>query len=230
ETIDLALFPDGLGFLKLPYVIEHTESERRLDLIEAEGLAGDLRELVGASFVDELGAAHAEYGSALGITAALDAPAPTRVADSLREMQGALRSYVLQVLAHAESGDDALEAVRAALRPIDAMRAAIGRRSSRGGAGAPGEAPAEGPDGGDAGGGEGGGNEGGGSSGGGGSEGGGSGGSEGGGGSEGADLGSSPLERRYRYFMRGPWLLACRAQRPVGSRCSGRRRGCARHP
>ncbi|MCU0686655.1 MAG: hypothetical protein MUF34_31145 [Polyangiaceae bacterium] len=160
EALDQVLFPDGLGFLKAPYVVEHTESERRLDLLETEGRGEALRALVGPVFVDELVVAHGEYGKALGITAAPEAVAPpVRVAEPLREMQAALRSYTLQLLAHAESDDEALEAVRAALRPIASMRTAIDRRASRGGGAEPGEVPAEGPvgegDGGDDDGGEG---------------------------------------------------------------------------
>ena len=140
EAIDAMLFPGGLGFLKAPYVVEHTESQRRLDLIASEGLGDDLRWLVGPIFVEELAAAHADYGRALGITAALSPspPAPTRVAEPLREMQGALRSYALQLLAHAETGGEASEAVWSALRPIDALRSMAGRRSSRGAAPGPG--------------------------------------------------------------------------------------------
>lgn len=146
EVLDAALFPAGLGFLKAPYVVEHTESQWRLDLLETEGRGDELRALVGPLFVDELVVAHGEYGKALGITAAPEAvAAPARVAQPLREMQAALRSYTLQLLAYAESDDEALEAVRAALRPIASMRTAVDRRASRGGGVEPGEVPAEGP-------------------------------------------------------------------------------------
>jgi hypothetical protein len=135
ERLDGLLFPGGLAFLKSPYVVEHSESQRRLDLMAAEGVEGDLRELVGTVFVDELVAAHGEYGKALGITAPPEAPPPaTRVAEPLRAMQAALRAYALQVVAYAATGERELEAARAALRPIDAFRASSGRRATRGGA------------------------------------------------------------------------------------------------
>ncbi len=145
EAIGALLFPQGLTFLKAPYLVEHTESQRRLDLVAAEGLGDELRALVGPLFVDELAAAHEAYGKALGITAALEAPAlPARVAEPLREMQIALRSYTLQLLAHAETGDEALAAVGAALRPLDLLRARVVRRAARGGVVEP-EAPVEAP-------------------------------------------------------------------------------------
>jgi hypothetical protein len=134
ERIDALLFSDGLSFLKSPYLVQHSESERRLALIASEGVEGDLRELVGPTFVDELRAAHGEYGRALGITAPSEAKAPARVGEPYRAMQAALRGYVLQLVAYAATGPSALEAVRAALLPIDAFRAASGRRASRGGA------------------------------------------------------------------------------------------------
>ncbi|MCU0686863.1 MAG: hypothetical protein MUF34_32220 [Polyangiaceae bacterium] len=137
ERIDALLFPNGLSFLKSPYLVQHSESERRLALIGSEGIADDLHELVGPLFVDELRAAHGEYGRALGITAPAETKAPARVGEPFRAMQAALRGYALQLVAYAATSPAALEAVRAGLRPLDAFRAASERRASRGGVAEP---------------------------------------------------------------------------------------------
>jgi hypothetical protein len=141
-----AVFAGGLGFLKLPYLAEHSESQRRLALIESEGVAGEMRELAGAALIEALRAAHDEYGRVLGITAVIEAPALSlRVSELLREMQAALRAYTLQLAAYAAAGDEAFEAVRTALEPIDALRARARRRTAR--AASPGaEGPSEGGD------------------------------------------------------------------------------------
>jgi hypothetical protein len=132
--LDALLFPEGLSFLKSPYPVQHTESDRRLALIASEGVEGELRELVGPVFVDELRVAHGEYGRVLGITVPTEAKTPARVAEPFRAMQVALRGYLLQMVAYAATGPTALEAVQVALRPLDTFRAASERRSSRGGA------------------------------------------------------------------------------------------------
>ncbi|HEU4410357.1 MAG TPA: hypothetical protein VFS43_34200 [Polyangiaceae bacterium] len=132
-----AIFAGGLGFLKLRYVAEYAESQRRLDVIESDGLGGEVRELAGAALFEALRAAHDAYGRVLGITEPLGAEAPSRVAELLREVQAALRAYALQLAAYAAAGDEALEAVRVALRPIDEVRALAERRAARGARDAP---------------------------------------------------------------------------------------------
>ncbi|MCK6551344.1 hypothetical protein L6R52_36250 [Myxococcota bacterium] len=62
------LFPDGLGFLKLAYVEEWAESDKRMRQIDDQKLEGPLERLVGRDFVEQLGRAHATYGPVLGIT------------------------------------------------------------------------------------------------------------------------------------------------------------------
>lgn len=137
ERLDALIFPDGLSFLKSPYLVEHSESERRLALVSSERVEGELRELVGPIFVDGLQAAHGEYGKALGITARSETKAPPRVGEPLRAMQVALRGYTLQMVAYAATSPSALEAVQVALRPLDAFRAASERRAGRSGAAEP---------------------------------------------------------------------------------------------
>ncbi|HEU4405886.1 MAG TPA: hypothetical protein VFS43_11520 [Polyangiaceae bacterium] len=125
EALVAALFPDGLAFLHLPYLEQHAESERRLARCVAEGLDPSLRALVGSTFVDALVEAHAAYGRALGVGAPpAEGGRELRVIEALRGVQAALRSYVLQLLAFADDEPAAVEAVRSALLPLDALRGA----------------------------------------------------------------------------------------------------------
>lgn len=126
------LFPTGLDFLRLPFLAEHAQSERRVKIIESEALRADLDHLVGEVFMDELLAAHAAYGEALGITKATLATTPEPAIDEpLRVLSQAIVAYALQVVAFAALPGN-LEAARRALQPIDEFRAAAGRRAHSG--------------------------------------------------------------------------------------------------
>jgi hypothetical protein len=126
------LFPTGLDFLRLPFLAEHAQSERRVKIIGNESLRADLDHLVGEVFMDELFAAHAAYGDALGITKATVAITPEPAIDEpLRMLSQAIVAYALQVVAFAALPGN-LEEARRALQPIDEFRAAAGRRASSG--------------------------------------------------------------------------------------------------
>ncbi|MCX4242317.1 hypothetical protein [Paraliomyxa miuraensis] len=127
------LFPTGLDFLTLSYPAEHAQSERRLQIIEAEGLRDDLDHLVGESFIDELLEAHAAYGEALGITKPAEAPeAKELLVEPLRELGEAIVTYSLQIIAFAALSPDNLAPAKRALLPIDQFRAAASRRNAAG--------------------------------------------------------------------------------------------------
>ncbi len=127
EALVASLFPDGLAFLHLPYLEQHAESERRLARCVAEGFDASLRELVGSTFVDALVKAHKAYGRALGVGVSRGGGGREVPAlESLRDVQTALRSYVLQLLAFADDEPSAVDAVRAALQPVGAPRGAAG--------------------------------------------------------------------------------------------------------
>lgn len=135
STLLARLYPDGLGFLKLPWIEEHAESERRLQIVEEEELREDLEELVGEPFVAELFEAHDAYGEALGITVA-QPPAPeVSMVEPLRAMVQHISDYALQVLAFGKLDPDKAVAARRALAPIDAFRQAASKRGSGGAAG-----------------------------------------------------------------------------------------------
>lgn len=125
------LFPDGFGFLALPFDNQWAESQQRIELIESAELEEDIADLVGQWVLDELRAAHAEYGEVLGITNPKAATTgPVRIGDALRELQGAMSGYGLQLVAAAHADPELLGIVRKALRPIDDLRAAQARRAT----------------------------------------------------------------------------------------------------
>ncbi len=135
ELLD-TLSPNGREWLKLVYEAEWAESTKRLGWIEERGLAKDINELAGPEFLVEVKAAHAEYGIALGVTAAAPVAVGINLAEPLRTLSRSIGRYALAVVTMA--GDDAasIAAVRRALRPIDDLREGQARRA-RAGAAAP---------------------------------------------------------------------------------------------
>lgn len=134
QALIQAIFPDGLGFLKLTYEREWAESQRRIDLIHNQGIDAEVGDLAGRLFFSRLTEAHRAYGKALGITAAAAAPAATRsLAAGLRKLTDAMGGYVLQLLANFDPADaNELAALRSALQPIDNFRARAASRDHGG--------------------------------------------------------------------------------------------------
>lgn len=125
-------FGEGLGFLKLEYIAEHAESEKRLQWITGV-VETDLARLVGANYVENLRAAHRAYGEVLGITAPVDAAQEAKLAEPLRALSDAIGNYSMQVIAwysnldaKAEGYAANVELVKKALAPIDKLRDAQG--------------------------------------------------------------------------------------------------------
>lgn len=119
RTLLATLYPDGLRFTRLPTREEWAESEKRLTLIQRDHLAPRIVALGGAPFLDYLRTAHAAYGVALGITVEKDVVTAPLLGDQRRDVLGALRSYVLQVVAYGDrdEGDSKAIAERL-LRPL----------------------------------------------------------------------------------------------------------------
>jgi len=118
------LFPNGKGFLTLPYAAEWTESQKRLDRIEKEGLAEELSRLCGADVVEELRQAHREYGKAVGkVLQGAGEVDTVGLREPLQRLTRTIEDYCIKVLATAEPDDPATEqAVRKALKPIEIIR------------------------------------------------------------------------------------------------------------
>src|SRR5207244_1618611 len=115
----------------------YMESRKRLQRIADDGLGADIERYAGADFIKEVHRAHAVLGRAIGAT---DAPAAedekeetSDLGDLIRKANNAISNYALQVVAWHNDGDDEVRtAARAALRPIDDVRAAQARRSGSG--------------------------------------------------------------------------------------------------
>ncbi len=90
-----ALFPDGTGFLKLPFEQEWAQIDRRVALLKSEGLDKQIAKLGGTAFVVHLEEAHRAYGKALGLTAVPAASSgPVVLGDPLAMFSSALRTLV----------------------------------------------------------------------------------------------------------------------------------------
>lgn len=144
-TLRKRLFPSGLAFLKLTYRIQWSESQTRLELIDREGLGASVDELAGKVFLPALRQAHENYGRALGMTEALKQPAGApRVRGALDAFFGALRTYVVKVLATVEADVPATQSTADALLAPLAAWTPTAKRSGKADAPA-GEAPAPEP-------------------------------------------------------------------------------------
>lgn len=114
------LYPDGLRFTRLPAREEWAESDKRLTLMERDGLAPLIDALGGTPFLEHLRSAHSAYGVALGITAEKPVePTAPLLGDQRRDLLGALRSYVLQVVAYGDRDEGGSKALAEhLLRPL----------------------------------------------------------------------------------------------------------------
>lgn len=133
------VYPDALGFTKLPYRIEWQESKVRIDAIRREGHEKTFKVLGGTAFFDAITEAHDAYGTTLGITAPLSVEATKKVRERLDGALAALRDYVNRVSAHAEPDDAESQALAdALLQPLTVWEA-----THHAAAADEGEAPAE---------------------------------------------------------------------------------------
>jgi len=114
------VFADGLRFLQLAYKQEWAESDTRLLRIASEKHDATIVALGGGAFIDEVRAAHAEYGEALGITKAPEKPdVAANLRDALNAFLNALRTYVVRVSAHVDEDDaDSSELATRLLQPL----------------------------------------------------------------------------------------------------------------
>lgn len=88
------LFPDGLAFLKLPYIAEHAESQRRVDVIEERKLGATIDGLAGRELLAAVQGARHSHGEGLGITKAGAARQAVPALDEpLRKLTAAIGAY-----------------------------------------------------------------------------------------------------------------------------------------
>jgi hypothetical protein len=119
------VFPDALGFTKLPYRVEWQQSKLRLDAITREGHDKTFNQLGGAAFLANLLEAQEAYGKALNITVPVEIEATGEVRVRLLAALAAVRDYVNRVAAYAEPdvpGSD--ELAEALLLPLSVWESA----------------------------------------------------------------------------------------------------------
>ncbi len=130
ERLLSILAADGLVILKLPYKEQWASMKARLDEVRAQGLDGDLVELAGRAFVDDVRLRFADYGRVLGLTHPLAADAQLNQGELLRAAQQRVTEYVIQMFASIDpERPETTATALSALRPIaDARDAALAAR------------------------------------------------------------------------------------------------------
>lgn len=125
RALEAKIFPDGLRFTQLPFRSQWVESQARLGLIDKEGLAELIRTLGGELLLSAVRRAHGDFGRALGLTEVPDEPeAAPQMREGMDQLGSCVRRYVLQVTAHADSGEPGAEALAdALLAPLKTWKA-----------------------------------------------------------------------------------------------------------
>ena len=123
--VDL-LLARGLGFTQAAYV-DQAEAMRTLDaLVQREQLGPDLDQLVGAELMSALRAVQAEYYAMVEARTLRARGSAVNLSELNRQLKQAIERYLFGVIASLRDDDpDSLARVRAALRPIDALRELI---------------------------------------------------------------------------------------------------------
>lgn len=131
ELITL-LFPEGLGFLNLPYIDQLAQMEILLGRIDDEKLAHDLDALCGPEFLRHFRAVLPRYRAMVqGGLQRLDENENLR--DHRVKLSAAIVDYATKIAAtYDEEDPKSLERIRSALRPIDVLRAQATRRPGGG--------------------------------------------------------------------------------------------------
>jgi hypothetical protein len=96
------LFGEGMTFINLSYKEEWTQSETRLKAIADGGYEAVITEMGGGPLLENLKRAHAAYGDVLGITAPVEEEDNPEVRENLLKLIGAIKEYVVKVVAWAD--------------------------------------------------------------------------------------------------------------------------------
>jgi len=108
------IFPDAISFTRLPYKVQWTESQARLDSIANESHEETFAVLGGSSFLAELYRTHKAYEEALRPLLALDED-PRNRHEELAAALVALRQYVSRVASFSDQNVAGSEALSSAL-------------------------------------------------------------------------------------------------------------------
>jgi hypothetical protein len=130
------LFPERLTFTQGDMDTQWNVTDEMLNTIESEGLGDDLDRIAGPEFLSEVRLAHEAYGKVLGISKAVAVARPDGAAnhlDLLAALSSAMGEYAFQLAALASSSASAeplRAAARAALAPLDELRATAAARKA----------------------------------------------------------------------------------------------------
>jgi hypothetical protein len=116
-----ALSPKEREWLKLPLTAEWSESEKRLNRIDREGLAADINALAGPEFLVEVRRAHEAFGTALRVTQPPLEATNVDLAEPLRALARAIARYSLVIASTVDHDPTSLAAARKALEPIELL-------------------------------------------------------------------------------------------------------------
>lgn len=120
-----ALFSAGLKFTQIGFKLEWSESQTRLDLIDAAKLDASFAALGGEAFLTTIKVAHTAYGEALGLTKAKTEVAQPSLREPLDAFLAALRVYVVRVSAHVDpEHPGSAELAKRLLGPVAKWRSA----------------------------------------------------------------------------------------------------------
>ncbi len=119
RVLDL-LLPDGLAWVRREPLVVWNESDKRVKWMGGKRTAADLRALSGAErFVAAIGREHEALGAVAGITHERPAPpASPGAADERGAMLAAMKSLVIQVVAHVNHVSAAAALGARLLRPL----------------------------------------------------------------------------------------------------------------
>lgn len=146
------LFPDALGFLRLPHEAEWVESDKRLRSVDKLGLLSDLDAIAGSEFLVEVRRTHDQYSRALGRKSdgsplheaernvkdrdkdrdkdPRDSSESLAVRDQRLHLARCISAYAVKVLALTPDDVKDYQAVKRWLAPLAAYQRAESRRSN----------------------------------------------------------------------------------------------------
>ena len=133
KRVATLLFGQGMDLTRLPFP-EQAEHMRRITrMIEQEGLADALAELVGEDFTAALADASLRYQAMIERRAMRERGASINMREVNVALQQAIQDYMISLLSMIRDDDpDNVAAIRTALRPVDALREQLAGRGRAG--------------------------------------------------------------------------------------------------
>jgi hypothetical protein len=132
ELVQELFGPDGLSFLKETYPVQWSTADTILKRIDDDNLHIDIDRIAGKEFLVNIRAQHKAYGAMVQSLLLREKSAGVNLAEHVRAMGRAIVDYATRVCGSVDEDDNeqAIAAVLAALRPLDAYREATARRAA----------------------------------------------------------------------------------------------------